>query len=87
MSKIIRINNACKSLKKQCVLIGVTIEFEENKISGIIGRNGSGKTVLLKAVLGLMPLDQGIITSNGKIIGKDTEFLENVGFILKYFRE
>lgn len=82
MSKIIRINNACKSLKKQCVLNGVTVEFEENKISGIIGRNGSGKTVLLKAVLGLMPLDQGIITSNGKIIGKDTEFLENVGFII-----
>ena len=65
-----------------CIRDSVNAQFKEGSITGIIGRNGSGKTVLLKAILGLMPLDEGEIRVNGKIIGKDVEFMEDVGFII-----
>ncbi len=79
---MISVTNAYKKLGQQCVLSHVNAQFKEGSITGIIGRNGSGKTVLLKAILGLMPLDEGEIRVNGKIIGKDVEFMEDVGFII-----
>ena len=47
------------------------MEFESGKIYGIIGRNGSGKTVLLKCICGLMDTTDGTVSVNGKIVGKD----------------
>lgn len=79
---MISVTNAYKKLGQQCVLSHVNAQFKEGSITGIIGRNGSGKTVLLKAILGLIPLDEGEIRVNGKIIGKDVEFMEDVGFII-----
>lgn len=79
---MISVTNAYKKLGQQCVLSHVNAQFKEGHITGIVGRNGSGKTVLLKAILGLMPLDEGEIRVNGKMIGKDVEFMEDVGFII-----
>lgn len=53
------------------------------KIYGIIGRNGSGKTVLLKCICGLMDTTDGTVSVNGKIVGKDVDFPENIGFIIE----
>ncbi|MDO5377560.1 MAG: ATP-binding cassette domain-containing protein [Clostridia bacterium] len=82
MSNIITVTDAYKELGKRCVLDHVHVGFEEGKISGIIGRNGSGKTILLKAILGLLPLDKGEISVRGKVMGKEIEFMEDVGFIV-----
>ena len=57
--------------------------FENGKISGIIGKNGSGKTVLLRLLIGLYYADKGQILVDGKCVGKDMEFTQNVGFIIE----
>ena len=48
------------------VLNDVNISFEKGKIHGLIGRNGSGKTMLMKCICGFVPVIQGGVTVNGK---------------------
>lgn len=77
------VENAVKKFKETTALDHVSIEFEQGKIHGIIGRNGSGKTVLFKSICGFMPLTEGKITVNGKVIGKDVDVPKNVGVIIE----
>lgn len=79
----IMIQNVTKEFKKQLVLNDISINFNMGKIYGIIGRNGSGKTVLMKCICGLLSTSSGTITVNGKVIGKDIDFPENIGFIIE----
>ena len=58
---MIRIIEACKSFHDNIVLDNVSINFEAGKTNLIIGRSGSGKTVLLKSIVGLLDLDRGEI--------------------------
>lgn len=58
-------------------------EFESGKIYGIVGVNGSGKSVLLKCLCGLEKIDTGNIQLDGKILGKDFEYLPNAGIIIE----
>lgn len=83
METAIIIENLTKSYKGIQVLKNVCVSFERGKIHGIIGRNGSGKTMLIKAICGLVQPDEGCITVNNKIIGKDVDFPENVGVIIE----
>ena len=69
----------------------MTLSFEQGKIHGIVGRNGSGKTVLFKCICGLLKLDGGEILVGGKRIGKEIEMpgsagviIENPGFLPNY---
>ena len=80
---VITITNASKSFKEGDVLKNVTASFERGKIHGIIGRNGSGKTVLFKCICGFIPLSAGEIMVDGKKIGKDTDIPDNVGIIIE----
>lgn len=77
------VQNVTREFKKQVVLNDVSIDFDMGKIYGIIGRNGSGKTVLLKCILGLLSPSDGTVTVNGKVIGKDIDFPDNAGFIIE----
>ena len=77
------VQNVTREFKKQVVLNDVSIDFDMGKIYGIIGRNGSGKTVLLKCILGLLSPSSGTVTVNGKVIGKDIDFPNNAGFIIE----
>lgn len=79
---IIEVVNVSKVFGEQTVLKAVTVAFEEGKITGIIGRNGSGKTVLLKCILGLIPVKTGSVLVDGCHIGKDADFPKDVGFII-----
>lgn len=83
MDNIIVVNGVTKTFKDNVVLDNVSISFERNKIHGIIGRNGSGKTVLIKAICGFYKPDNGEIIIDGKIIGKDIDFPSNVGAIIE----
>ena len=67
----IEIIAATKEFKQHRVLDDVTLSFGPNKIHGIIGRNGSGKTLLFKAICGFIPLTSGRVLVNGQQIGKD----------------
>lgn len=76
---IIEIDNISKEFSGDIVLHSVSISFEKGKIYGIIGRNGSGKTVLLKIISGFLKPTTGTVTINGIPLGKKNEFPENTG--------
>ena len=80
---LIKLDDVTVKFKEHLVLDKVCMEFESGKIYGIIGRNGSGKTVLLKCICGLMDTTNGTVSVNGKIVGKDVDFPENIGFIIE----
>ena len=63
---IIEIKNAVKDFRENRALDGVSLTFDPGKIHGIVGRNGSGKTVLLRCICGFMTLSAGEIFVRGK---------------------
>ena len=77
------IENVTKVFGDQGVLKTVCVKFEMGKTYGIVGRNGSGKTVLLKCICGLLYPSTGTVTVGGKVIGKDVDYPENIGFIIE----
>ena len=79
----IQVTHATKQFKETIALNDITISFEKNKIYGIIGRNGSGKTVLFKCICGLMHLDKGTITVRNKIVGVDMDIPPHLGIIIE----
>ena len=83
MTDVIVIDKLTKSFKGKTVLEDVNMRLQEGRIYGIVGDNGSGKTVLLKLICGFMKPDSGTVTVNGKVIGKDADFPENTGIIIE----
>lgn len=83
MSDYIQLTNISKTFGKQTVLQPLTMGFEEGMVHGIIGRNGSGKTVLMKIILGILQPTTGTVIVGGKQIGKDRDFPESVGAIIE----
>lgn len=83
MDNIILIEGVSKSYKDVQVLDNINCAFERAKIHGIIGRNGSGKTVLLKTICGFIHPDKGHVVIDGKIIGHDIDFPQNIGAIIE----
>ncbi|MDY3017295.1 MAG: ATP-binding cassette domain-containing protein [Blautia sp.] len=80
---IIEIDNISKEFSGDIVLHPVSISFEKGKIYGIIGRNGSGKTVLLKIISGFLRPTTGTVTINGISLGKKNEFPKNTGILIE----
>lgn len=80
---IIRVENATKIIHGATVLNDISYTFEGGKIYGLKGKNGSGKTMLIRAICGLIRLNSGRIEYDGKLIGKDIEFPESVGLLLE----
>lgn len=80
---MIELKGICKSYKKQEVVKNVTVDFPTGNIVGIVGRNGSGKTVLFKMICGLVKPTGGVIRVDGKELGKDMDFPENMGVIIE----
>lgn len=83
MENAIEIKNLTKKFKDFVALNNVTINFESGKVHGLIGRNGSGKTVLMKCICGMVPPTSGEIKVHGKRIGKDTDIPQNIGVIIE----
>ena len=83
MNDYIQLTNISKTFGKQTVLQPLTIGFEEGMIHGIIGRNGSGKTVLMKMILGILQPTTGTVIVGDKRIGKDVDFPESAGAIIE----
>ena len=79
----IDIEHITKRFKKNEVLSDVSLHCTSGKIYGIVGYNGSGKTVLFKCICGLYNTDEGRILINGKIMGKDMTILNNAGVIIE----
>ena len=80
---IIDINNIDLTIGKTNILKNITVSFDEGKIHGLIGRNGSGKTMLMKCICGFIKPKVGKITVDGKRVGKVVDFPKNMGIIIE----
>ena len=83
MNHIIEVKNVYKSFKNIEVLHDVSLQVDAGSICGIIGRNGSGKTVLFKCICGFLQTDRGEIQIEGKAVGRDKSTLSNLGIIIE----
>ena len=80
---MINTENLSLTINKTEILRDITISFDKGKIHGLIGRNGSGKTMLMKCICGFMRQDKGKVYVNGAEIGKDEDFPESLGMIIE----
>ncbi len=75
--------DVCVTIGADKLLNNVKLRAEPGTITGLIGRNGSGKTMLLRAICGLVPMSAGSITVAGQRVGIDVDFPENIGVIIE----
>ncbi len=80
---MIEIKNLNLTIKKTEILKNINMQFEKGRIHGLIGRNGSGKTMLMKCICGFVRPTSGTVQVAGKQIGKDCDFPESVGIIIE----
>lgn len=80
---MIQLQNVSKKIKTNQVLNNISYTFEEGKVYGLYGRNGSGKTMLLRAVSGLIRLDSGSIYVDGKKLHEEISFPDNTGIVIE----
>jgi ABC-2 type transport system ATP-binding protein len=83
MDVAIRVEHVYKTFGQEQVLKDVSHDFEEGKIHGIIGNNGSGKTVLMKCICGFLLPTKGEILVHYKQVGKEVDFPDNLGIIIE----
>lgn len=83
MNPYIVIEHVTKKFKEDTVLEDINITMEQGKVYGFAGNNGSGKTVLMKCICGFLPVTSGKIYVNGKVIGTEIDFPENIGVIIE----
>ena len=83
MENVIEVCGVNKYFGDEHVLKDVSHTFEKGKIHGIVGNNGSGKTVLMKCICGFLKPDSGVIYVNHKQVGKETDFPEDIGIIIE----
>ena len=79
----IRVEGVYKRFGTDTVLNNVSRSFERGRIHGIVGNNGSGKTVLMKCICGFLIPDGGSITVNGERVGVDVDFPRDMGLIIE----
>lgn len=80
---MVEIKNYCKSIKSRPILNNLSYNFEYGKIYGIYGHNGSGKTMLLRAIAGLLVPDSGSVVIDGKVLHKDMSFPPSIGIVIE----
>ncbi len=79
----IRVENVSLTLQKTPILRDISVEFERGAIHGLIGRNGSGKTMLMKCICGFVRPSTGRVIVGDKQIGTDTDFATSTGVIIE----
>lgn len=79
----IQIVEAGKKIGKTWVFHNINAKFEKGKIYGLIGRNGAGKTMLLKSICGLTDITAGSIIVFGKKVGVDIDIPQSIGVIIE----
>ena len=83
MTNAIELIDLCKTFGQDEVLKHVNRTFEAGKIHGVVGNNGSGKTVMFKLICGFLQPTAGKVFVQGKQIGKDADFPEDLGLIIE----
>lgn len=83
MEYAVEIKNVTKQFKETTALKNVSVSFEKGKIYGVVGRNGSGKTVMFKCICGLLAVTDGEITVLGQTIGDGLRVPKGVGAVIE----
>lgn len=83
MNNAVEVEGLSKSFGKEDVLKNINVSFEAGKIHGIVGRNGSGKTVMMKCILGFLKPNAGSVRVFGKTVGKDVDFAPDTGMLIE----
>ncbi len=81
---IIKVENYTKKIKNATILKNVNITMESGKIYGFRGPNGCGKTMLMRAVCGLINPTTGRVLYDEKVLGQDISFPESIGLLIEY---
>lgn len=77
------VENVYKAFGRETVLEDVSLSIPPGEIAGVVGNNGSGKTVLMKCICGFLRPDKGEITVNGQRVGRDCDFPPSLGVIIE----
>lgn len=80
---MICLQNIRKKIKENLVINEVSYTFKEGKVYGLYGKNGSGKTMLLRAISGLIKLDSGKVFIDDKILGETISFPPDTGIVIE----
>ena len=79
----VHVHNISKKFKNKTIFENLDLTLEGGKIYGVVGHNGSGKTVLLKCLCGLESVSSGRIEVDGQVLGRDLQFPPSLGLILE----
>ncbi|MHB8064230.1 MAG: ABC transporter ATP-binding protein [Ruminiclostridium sp.] len=82
MSAYMELRNISKQFSGQMVLDGISLTIEKGTTIGLVGENGSGKSVLFKILCGFVKPDQGQVYVQGKQLGQKDDFPENMGVLI-----
>ncbi|MCR4729523.1 MAG: ABC transporter ATP-binding protein [Saccharofermentans sp.] len=77
------VENINKTIDKKIILKDVSLKLRSGMIYGFVGRNGSGKTMLFRALSGLMSIDSGTVSLDGKVLHKDFDVLPELGIMIE----
>ena len=83
MEEIIKLEQVGKYFGEVKVLDDISFSCRPSEILGIIGRNGSGKTVLFKCICGLLPVSEGTIKVKGRLLGKEVDIPKKMGVLIE----
>lgn len=79
----IALDHVTKTIKGVDVLMDISMTLESGKIVGFRGVNGSGKTMLMRMISGLIRPTKGTVTIDGKVLGKDLSFPPSIGTLIE----
>lgn len=79
----LKVENISKTIRGKTILKGISLSLHGGNVYGFVGKNGSGKTMLFRAVSGLMKVDEGKIIWEGKVMHKDLAVLPSLGIVLE----
>ena len=80
---MIKIKELNLNIKGHLILSDVNMTMYEGNIYGLVGNNGSGKTMLMKCICGFVKPTSGTVIVNDEVIGKDTDYIKNAGIIIE----
>lgn len=79
----LELKNITKVIKNITVLEQINLRFESGKVYGLKGKNGCGKTMLMRTICGLIKPTSGTVDINGKLLWKDMSFPESIGTLIE----
>ena len=83
MVEVVKVKDVTLKIKDSIILDKINLSVPKGMIYGFVGRNGSGKTMLMKTICGFIPVTEGEIEVMGKRVGEKDQFAQNTGFIIE----